>query len=114
MNIKSIVDGDIMAKFCPSCGEKLVDSAKFCKNCGKNLEDIPNPTGNFEVPVVEESHKLAIVSGYILALFIPLFGVIAAVYLLTRKDSAKALKHGKYVLAVALIVWFLSVLSIFW
>lgn len=38
MNIKSIVDGDIMAKFCPSCGEKLVDSAKFCKNCGKTLK----------------------------------------------------------------------------
>ena len=28
-----------MSKFCPSCGEELVDSAKFCKSCGKNLED---------------------------------------------------------------------------
>ena len=25
-----------MSKFCPSCGEELLDNAKFCKNCGVN------------------------------------------------------------------------------
>ena len=99
-----------MSKFCPKCGEKLVDEAKFCKNCGASLEGIPNPqqnTNNYQVPVVEKNHDLAIIVGYVLAILIPLFGIIAAVYLLTR-DSAKAKRHGKYVIIVAVIVWFIS------
>ena len=44
-----------MSKFCPKCGEKLVDSARFCKNCGASLEGIPNlrqtTAGEYRVPV---------------------------------------------------------------
>ena len=103
-----------MSKFCPKCGEELVDTARFCKNCGQNLENIPNPepTNTFNVPVVEESHTFAIVLGYILAILIPLLGLIVSIYLLTR-NSSKAKKHGKYILVITLIVWFLSFLSIF-
>ncbi|MEE3491333.1 MAG: zinc-ribbon domain-containing protein [Methanobrevibacter sp.] len=102
-----------MSKFCPSCGEELVDNAKFCKNCGKNLENIENPqdvntSQSFQVPVVENDHKAAVIVGYVLAVLIPLFGFIVGIYLVTRKDSHNAKKHGKYVIIVAAIVWFIS------
>ena len=31
-----------MSKFCPFCGEELVDEAKFCKNCGKDISNYTN------------------------------------------------------------------------
>lgn len=107
-----------MSKFCPFCGEKLVDEAKFCKNCGKNIENISysqesQNTTQFEVPTVEKEHTLLIILGYVFAVLIPLIGLIISVYLLTRKDSSKANRHGKYVLILTVIVWFLSFLSIF-
>ena len=104
-----------MSKYCPKCGEQLIDDAKFCKNCGASLEGMPNPQqniNNFQVPAVENDHTAAIVIGYILAVLIPLFGIIMAIYLITR-DSQKAKRHGKYMIVVALIVWFLSFLTIF-
>lgn len=102
-----------MSKYCPKCGEQLVDNAKFCKNCGANLDGIPNPNSreNITVPVVEKEHKAAIIIGYILAILIPLLGIFVSIYLLTR-DSGNAKKHGKYVLIVAVIVWFISFLLI--
>ena len=104
-----------MSKYCPKCGEKLVDNAKFCKNCGASLEGIPNPqqtNNNYQVPVVENDHKIAVIVGYVLAILIPLFGVFVAIYLLTR-NSSNAKKHGKYVLIVAIIVWFISFLTLY-
>lgn len=105
-----------MSKFCPFCGEKLVDSANFCKNCGKNIE-IYSPNQNhqqeFQAPVFENDHKLAIIIGYILAIFIPLFGIFVSVYLLTRNDSENAKKHGKYVLVLAIVIWIISFLLFF-
>lgn len=106
-----------MSKFCPSCGEELVDYAKFCKNCGKNLENIryaqnANPNPDFKITKVENDHKLAIIVGYVLAILIPLFGFIAGIYLVTRNDSDNAKKHGKYVIAVAAIIWLISFLII--
>ena len=103
-----------MSKFCPFCGEELVDSAKFCKNCGKSVE-IASANENrqeYTVPVVEKEHTAAIVIGYILAVLIPLFGVFVSVYLLTRNDSERAKKHGKYVLIVAIVVWILSTITL--
>ena len=103
-----------MSKFCPSCGEELVDSAKFCKSCGKNLEDPKfNPHENpqlkdeqVKLQTTEKSHTLAIVLGYVLAVFISLLGIIISIYLLTR-DSAKAKMHGKLILIVSVIFWIL-------
>jgi uncharacterized membrane protein YvbJ len=106
-----------MSKYCPKCGEQLIDSAKFCKNCGFKLDDInQNPQTNFTpetVDLPENRHTFAIVLGYICAILIPLIGVIVAAYLLTRKDSSRASKHGKYILVIAIIVWILSIISIF-
>ena len=107
-----------MSKFCPFCGEKLVDEAKFCRNCGKSLENVnfaqqSQNTTQFEVPIVEKDHTVMIILGYVFAILIPLIGLIISIYLLTRKDSTKANRHGKYALIITIIVWFLSFLSIF-
>ena len=102
-----------MSKFCPKCGEELVDSARFCKNCGASLEGIPNPhqtaKSEYRVPVVEDDHKIAVIIGYVLAILLPLFGFIVGIYLLTR-NSQNARKHGKYVMIVAAVLWVISFL----
>jgi uncharacterized membrane protein YvbJ len=106
-----------MSKFCPFCGEELIDSAKFCKSCGKNLDEFvqrnPSQDQEFTVPTVEKSHTALIVIGFICGVLIPLIGVIISVYLMTRNDSPNAKKYGKYILIVSVIVWILSIISIF-
>jgi len=108
-----------MTKYCPSCGEELVDSAKFCKNCGTEIKNI-QANGNSHhdntqqfMQAGEKSHTAAIVVGYIMAFLIPLIGTIISIYLLTR-DSANAKRHGKFVLVVALAVWIISVIWRLW
>ncbi|MBE6507884.1 MAG: zinc ribbon domain-containing protein [Methanobrevibacter sp.] len=109
-----------MTKFCPFCGEALVDEAKFCKSCGKSLENInfnnnTQQTGYsqpYSVPVVEKSHTAAIVLGYVFAFLIPLIGLIIGIYLATRNDSQKAKRHGIFVLIVAIAVWVLNFIII--
>lgn len=110
-----------MSKYCPSCGEELVDTAKFCKSCGANLEnpeenhtttqETPERQTEFAVPVAENDHKFAVIAGYVLAVLIPLFGFIAGIYLITR-NSENAKKHGKYVMIVAVVIWIISFLLI--
>ena len=102
-----------MSKFCPTCGEELLDNAKFCKNCGAKLETTETANtqeiqGNYEVQKVENDHKIAIIIGYICAILIPLFGLIFAIYLLTRKDSEKAKFHGKIMIAISVLMWIIS------
>lgn len=102
-----------MSKFCPTCGEELVDNTKFCKNCGAKLETAgtattQQTTSNFEVQKVEKDHTLAIVLGYICAILIPLIGFIFGIYLITRKDSDKANFHGKIVIAISVVIWIIS------
>lgn len=106
-----------MSKFCPSCGEELIDNAKFCKNCGMNLEtkeENPYPkeeiNQQFSVPTVENDHKIAVILGYALAILIPFFGIIVGIYLITRKDSENAKKHAKYVLVLSVVIWLLSII----
>lgn len=103
-----------MSIFCPFCGEELVDEAKFCKNCGKNVgnytvngNDASN-TYTYQPPVVEKSHTLATVLGFICAVFIPLAGVIFAIYLITRNDGSNAKKYGIIMLVLAVLVWIIS------
>lgn len=103
-----------MSKFCPSCGEELLDNAKFCKNCGFNLEtneetqQTASVQQTYQVEKVENDHKIAIILGYICAILFPLIGIIIGIYLATRKDSENAAKHGKFIIAVGAIVWFIS------
>lgn len=108
-----------MSKFCPFCGEELVDNAKFCKNCGKSLENFQNVHDDggdefqFNPPVVEKSHNLAFAIGIIAAIFFPLIGIIIGLYLYTRKDSSNAKRNGAITIALGVIVWIVSALMTF-
>ena len=108
-----------MSKYCPKCGEELVENAKFCKSCGADVENIETAAStenvqqqDFSIPAAENDHKIAVIIGYVLAVLIPLFGFIMGIYLITRKDSENAKKHGKFVILVAAVVWFISFMMI--
>ncbi len=101
-----------MVIYCPSCGEELPDGANFCKSFGAKINSVSR-TETPQRPVYEESHTFAIVIGYIFAILIPLIGIIIGIYLLTRKNSSQASKHGKYILIVAVVIWLISLMSSF-
>lgn len=106
-----------MSIYCPFCGEELVDDAKFCKNCGKNVKEyshMENSDENnytYHPPVVEKSHTLATVVGFICSILIPLIGIIIGIYLYTRKDSANAKKYGLIIIVLGVIVWIISLVT---
>lgn len=106
-----------MSKFCPDCGEKLVDDAKFCKSCGKELPNYngePNVeadiSNRYQRPVFEKSHLLATVLGVLCAFLVPLFGLIFGVYLATRKDSEKSKKYGLVIIGISVLMWIINFL----
>ncbi len=106
-----------MSKFCPFCGEKLVDEAKFCKNCGKDVSKYTSTdTSNDEdygygMRVAEKSHTAATVIGFICAFLIPIIGLIMGIYLITRKDNSKSKGFGIAIIALSVIVWFFSFMT---
>lgn len=106
-----------MSKFCPYCGEELVDDAKFCKNCGKSLENFQNVSGTnnyqYNPPVVENDHTLAFAVGIIFSILIPLIGIIIGIYVYTRHDSSKAKSRGGIVIGLGVAVWILSAIFTF-
>lgn len=97
-----------MSKFCPFCGEELLDDAKFCKSCGKDVASYnPNTSPDvgqtpYQPQAAEKSYTLHLVAGIILGILIPLLGIIISVYLLTRKDNPDAKTYGYVVLAVSI------------
>ncbi len=106
-----------MPKFCPSCGEEIVEGANFCKKCGydlvKNQENrfVRNPE-NFNPQNFEKSYKISIIAGYICAILLPIIGLIIGIYLMTRKDSTKARRHATYIIIVAVGIWIVNFLFI--
>ena len=95
-----------MVKYCPKCGKEQLDVAKFCSGCGAELADI-DTSKEYNVAINDKTYTIAIVAGYILAILLPLLGLIISIYLLTRKTD-RAKRHGKFILIVAIIVWFIS------
>lgn len=104
-----------MSKFCPSCGEELVDGAKFCKSCGYDLNNnqenrfVKNPE-SIQRPVSEKTYKISIIIGYVGAILIPLIGFIIGIYLMTRKDSDNARRHATYIMVLSVGIWIISFL----
>lgn len=107
-----------MTKYCPACGEELIDAAKFCKNCGAEIDNPQKTTNTYQenrrqyIELSDKNYTIAIVVGYVMAILIPLIGLIIGIYLITR-DSSRVKKHGKFVLIVTVVVWTLSVISVF-
>lgn len=93
-----------MAKFCPKCGEELLESANFCKSCGARLNESAARAEVPERPAYEKSYDIHIIAGYVLGLLIPILGVIMSFYLMSRKDSKKAKRHGRYVLILSIVM----------
>ncbi|WP_298500940.1 zinc ribbon domain-containing protein [uncultured Methanobrevibacter sp.] len=96
-----------MTKYCPNCGEHLIDDAKFCKSCGMKLDGSQktNPSEyKFTPPVVEKDYKLiSLIGGAIGFLIFPLIGIIIGIYIYTRKDSSRAKTYGSAVIGVSVL-----------
>ncbi len=60
---------------CVKCGSLTPFSSNLCNSCGEVNPHKP-----------KESHSAAIVLGYIFSLFVPIVGIIFAIYLLTREN----------------------------
>ncbi|WP_296869725.1 zinc-ribbon domain-containing protein [Methanobrevibacter sp.] len=108
--------------FCPSCGTERKEGSKYCHNCGydfgnvsaelnsnsnSNTQATQNPIPNVQS---ENSHTISKILGYICAILIPLFGVIFGIYLITR-DEEDAKKHGKLIIGLSIVIWFLSFIA---
>lgn len=95
--------------FCVKCGTKNPAHAKFCQKCGSsinnpsaNTQQTQTSQNNVEVvnsqnynnPAKEESHKVAIILGYILCIISSGIGIIFSIYLQSR-ENPKAVMHGR-------------------
>ena len=59
--------------------------------------------------MVETTDKIIVIVGYLLAIFIPILGLIAGVILyFVKKEDPFYQKHAKYIIIVAIAVWILS------
>lgn len=120
--------------FCKDCGKEVKAGDKFCSGCGASLtnetpssktqQDITPgtickkcgsiiPFGNIACTncgslLNQDKHTTAIVLGYICSIFIPLFGIIFGIYLLTRPNK-DVHKHG-----VIMIIISIAMIIIYW
>ena len=59
--------------------------------------------------MAETMDKIIVIVGYLLAIFIPILGLIAGIVLyFVKKEDPFYLKHAKYIIIVAIVVWILS------
>ena len=59
--------------------------------------------------MVETTDKVIVIVGYLLAILIPILGLIAGVILyFVKKEDPFYQKHAKYIIIVAVVVWALS------
>lgn len=116
-------------KFCPNCGNKLVEGATFCTNCGFNLKENGQASSNISSNNVNDSsdqqnnkptatsnikdqnETLYTVLGWVCAgislLFFPiLFGAGGVVfgYLLARNESSKTKGVILIIFSIALAI----------
>ena len=59
--------------------------------------------------MAETIDKIIVIVGYLLAIFIPLLGLIAGIILyFVKKEDPFYQKHAKYIIIVSIVVWALS------
>ena len=62
--------------------------------------------------MVETMDKIIVIVGYLLAIFVPILGLIAGVILyFVKKEDPFYQKHAKYIIIVAIVVWALSAIA---
>ena len=63
--------------------------------------------------MVETTDKIIVIVGYLLAILIPILGLIAGVILyFVKKEDPFYQKHAKYIIIVAVVVWALSYIAL--
>ena len=63
--------------------------------------------------MAETMDKIIVIVGYLLAIFIPILGLIAGIVLyFVKKEDPFYQKHAKYIIIVAIVVWVLSAILI--
>ena len=61
--------------------------------------------------MVETMDKIIVIVGYLLAIFVPILGLIAGVILyFVKKEDPFYQKHAKYIIIVSIVVWVLSII----
>ena len=62
--------------------------------------------------MAETMDKIIVIVGYLLAILIPILGLIAGVILyFVKKEDPFYQKHAKYIIIVAVVVWALSFIA---
>lgn len=101
-----------MTKFCPECGQELVDRAKFCKSCGASISDAKSygRDGEGEVEVVERDYSnILLIIGIIASVLIPLLGFIIGVFMIVTSTRFKSKPKGIALIAFAVLYGFASI-----
>ena len=63
--------------------------------------------------MVETTDKIIVIVGYLLAILIPILGLIAGVILyFVKKEDPFYQKHAKFIIIVAIVVWALSAIIV--
>ena len=63
--------------------------------------------------MAETIDKVIVIVGYLLAIFIPLLGLIAGVVLyFVKKEDPFYQKHAKYIIIASIVVWALSAILV--
>ena len=109
--------------YCSNCGKEIKEDSKFCPHCGEGVKQkTPETTSGIICPkcgstipfgstvcvkcgnsLNQDTHTAAIVIGYICSIFLPLFGIIIGIYLLTRPNK-DVHKHGIIMIVLAIIL----------
>ncbi|MFM5883173.1 MULTISPECIES: DUF4870 domain-containing protein [Methanobrevibacter] len=63
--------------------------------------------------MAETTDKVIVIVGYLLAIFIPILGLIAGIVLyFVKKEDPFYQKHAKYIIIVSIVVWALSAIFV--
>ena len=63
--------------------------------------------------MAETTDKVIVIVGYLLAIFIPILGLIAGIALyFVKKEDPFYQKHAKYIIIVSIVVWALSAIFV--
>ncbi len=88
--------------FCRACGAEIADDAVVCVKCGRatGVALVPAQAPFQAVPAAEDATGLTI-AGFLLALVIPLIGLILGIVLLSKSK----LGTGMGVVVLSIVSW---------
>jgi hypothetical protein len=91
-------------RLCTSCGRSIDVNANVCQHCGRDFR-LMHPQAQTQ-PDAEENVII-----YLMSVLIPLLGIIAGLYLLSRNSESDR-QTGKVCLAIGVVVLVVEVLVV--